>query len=122
VFDYATFGILLRVLHAKEDEFRTGWFVESVVSACLVVLVVRTKNALWSSRPAVALAATTLAVAIGTIALPFTPLAARLGFTTLPVSFLVSMLAIVALYLATAEAAKRWFYRGERDVALQSRF
>ena len=33
VFDYLTFGVLLLVLKASEAQFRTGWFVESVISA-----------------------------------------------------------------------------------------
>ena len=40
VFDYATFGVLLLVLHAGPGEFRTDWFIESVSSAALIVLVV----------------------------------------------------------------------------------
>ena len=32
-FDYFTFCVLLKVLHADEHIFQTGWFVESVVSA-----------------------------------------------------------------------------------------
>jgi P-type Mg2+ transporter len=41
VFDYFTFGGLLLALHATETQFRTSWFVESVVSASLIVLVIR---------------------------------------------------------------------------------
>jgi Mg2+-importing ATPase len=40
IFDYLTFGVLLLVLHAGVLEFRTGWLVESVISASLIVLVV----------------------------------------------------------------------------------
>jgi len=29
VFDFATFGVLLLILHAKPAEFRTGWLIES---------------------------------------------------------------------------------------------
>ena len=52
VFDYATFGVLLLVLHASPAEFRTGWFIESVASASLVVLVIRTRRPLFRSAPA----------------------------------------------------------------------
>jgi Mg2+-importing ATPase len=30
IFDFATFGVMLSVLHAGHEEFRTGWFVESL--------------------------------------------------------------------------------------------
>jgi P-type Mg2+ transporter len=41
VFDYLTFGALLLLLHAQLEQFKTGWFMESTLSASLVVLVVR---------------------------------------------------------------------------------
>lgn len=39
VFDYLTFAVLLRVLRGDAAQFRTGWFVESVISAASIVLV-----------------------------------------------------------------------------------
>ena len=59
-FDFATFGVLLLVLHAKEAELRTGWFVESVVSSALLVVVVRTRRPFYRSRPARPLTIATL--------------------------------------------------------------
>src|SRR5512146_967169 len=44
VFDYLTFGLLVFVLHATPELFRTGWFVESVISASLIVLVIRSRT------------------------------------------------------------------------------
>src|SRR5438045_8013580 len=32
-FDYLTFGLLLLVFHSTQDQFRTGWFLDSVCSA-----------------------------------------------------------------------------------------
>lgn len=111
VFDFATFGVLLWLLDAGTDEFRTGWFVESVVSACAVVLIVRSRQPLWTSRPAAMLVLTTLMVIGATILLPFTGFAEPLGFTPLPPVFLAAMLALVAVYATSAELTKRWFYR-----------
>src|SRR5574342_78269 len=37
VFDYLTFAALLFLLHANVDHFRTGWFMESVISASSIV-------------------------------------------------------------------------------------
>jgi Mg2+-importing ATPase len=112
VFDYATFGVLLLLLHAGVSEFRTGWFVESVVSACTVVLIVRSRQPLWTSRPAPLLVATTALVVIVAIALPYLPLGNLLGFTPLPPTFLLTMLLLVVCYAASAEALKRWFFAG----------
>jgi Mg2+-importing ATPase len=112
VFDYATFAVLLLILKSEAAEFRTGWFVESVVSACAIVLVIRSREPLLRSRPAKVLLLTTAAVIVAAVGLPFTPLAGPLGFVPLPISFLLTMLAIVVTYAATAEMVKQWFYRG----------
>lgn len=42
VFEYLTFGVL-RWLNDTVQQFRTGWFIESIISAALIVLVVRTR-------------------------------------------------------------------------------
>src|SRR5690349_11550969 len=74
VFDYLTFGVLRLLLHAGPTEFRTGWFIESVISAALIVLVIRTRRPFYKSKPGRYLSGATLIVAAATLALPFTPL------------------------------------------------
>jgi Mg2+-importing ATPase len=114
VFDYLTFGVLILFLHAGPAEFRTGWFVESVVSATMIVLVVRTRRSFFRSRPGRALLATTLSVVAATLLLPYTPLGKVFGFVALPPLFLGLMGLIVMAYIVSAELAKRWFYRSLR--------
>jgi len=111
VFDYLTFGVLLWLLHAGTAEFRTGWFVESVVSATLIVLVIRTRQSFLRSWPGRALLAATLVVATTTVAIPYTPLGTAFGFVPLPPLFLGLMGLIVLGYVVSAECAKRGFYR-----------
>ena len=113
VFDFLTFGVLLLVLHAEEAELRTGWFVESVVSSALIVLVVRTRRPFYRSRPGRPLLIATLVVVGLTLLLPYSPLAPLLGFVPLPPVFLVALGPIVLLYVVAAEAAKSVFYRRE---------
>jgi P-type Mg2+ transporter len=113
VFDYATFGVLLLAFHASEIQFHTGWFVESVVSAALVVLVVRTRRPMLRSAPNWRLLVATLLVVAATFALPFTPLGPPLGFTRLSPAWYGAIVAIVILYLLSAEVAKWLFYRAE---------
>jgi Mg2+-importing ATPase len=110
IFDYATFGLLMFVLHASTEQFRTGWFLESVVSATLIVLVIRTRKPFFASRPGAHLSIATLLVVATTLALPFTPLAGIFGFTPLNVSWILLLVGVVALYVVTAEFAKRIFY------------
>jgi Mg2+-importing ATPase len=111
VFDYLTFGVLLWVLRAEPAEFRTGWFVESVISAALIVLVVRTRGRFFHSPPSRPLLIATLLVVAVTVALPYTLPGALFGFVPLPPLFLALMGAIVLAYVVSAETAKRWFYR-----------
>src|SRR5205823_3486057 len=83
VFDYLTFGALWLRLGDRQQEFRTGWFIESVISATLIVLVIRSRRPLFRSRPSLPLMVAT-AGAIGiTLVLPWTKLAGMLGFAPL---------------------------------------
>jgi Mg2+-importing ATPase len=111
VFDYLTFGILLLILHATQDQFRTGWFLESVISASLIVLVIRSRTPFFRSRPGKYLLTATLLIVVVTLILPFTPLAVILGLSSLPVSFLLTIGMIVVFYIITAEVTKTIFYR-----------
>jgi P-type Mg2+ transporter len=111
VFDYLTFGVLIYFMKAGEKVFQTGWFVESVVSASLIVLVVRTRLPFLKSLPGKYLSMATVGVLGIVLALPFTPLAKVLGFVPMPISFYGWMLLIVAAYIGSAELAKQWFYR-----------
>jgi Mg2+-importing ATPase len=114
VFDYMTFGLLLLVFHATRVQFRTAWFVESVVSASLIVLVIRSRKPFFRSRPGNALLLATLSVVVIAVVVPFTPLAALLGFGPMPLVFLLCIGLIVSLYVVAAELVKRVFYKRVR--------
>jgi len=111
VFDYMTFGALLLVFHASTARFRTGWFLESVISASVIVLVVRTRRPFFRSRPGTYLLAATLAIVAVTLILPLIPLGRLFHFEPLPFSFCLLLGGIVLLYVTAAEIAKRVFYR-----------
>ncbi len=113
VFDFLTFGLLLFVLKANEQQFRTGWFLESVVSATLVVLIIRTRRPLIRSLPSRSLLIATGLTILVTAALPWSPLASVFGFEPLPGRYLLVLAMVVASYVITAEFAKAWFYRRE---------
>ena len=111
IFDWLTFGVLRLALQAGAAEFRTGWFVESVVSASLIVLVVRTRHPLLRSRPSRLLLVATCLVVITTLVLPATGLGRLFGFVPLPPVFMPVLGLIVLAYVSTAELVKGWFYR-----------
>ena len=84
---------------------------ESVVSASVVVLVMRTRGPFFRSRPGKYLLIATLVTALVAMVLPFTSVGGKLfGLTTLPVLFMALMGVIVVLYILSAEATKRVFY------------
>jgi len=111
IFDFATFFVMLHFLHASHDEFRTGWFVESLATQTLVVFLIRTRRVpFFRSRPSTAMIVTPISCAVIGAVLPFTPLAGVLGFTALPVSFFLILLGMIAIYLTLVEIAKSRFY------------
>lgn len=111
VFDYLTFGVLLLFLQATQEQFRTGWFLESVISASLIVLVIRSRKPFFESRPGKYLLMTTLLIAVVTLILPFTKLGEIFGFSWLPILFLVLIGLIILFYIITAEVVKTIFYK-----------
>ena len=114
VFDYLTFGALLLLGGARPITFRTGWFIESVVSAASVVLVVRSRRPLWRSRPGRNLVRATAFCLCATLLLPFSPLARPLGLAPPRPAILLLIGGIVLVYVASAEIVKRWFYAAAR--------
>jgi Mg2+-importing ATPase len=115
VFDFATFGVLLLFMKANQQSFQTGWFIESIFSAGVVVFAVRTRLPFTRSRPSRIMLAVTGAVMLVTLLLPYSLLAGLLGFVPLPLPYLLVLFGIVALYFLSAELTKRWFYRQARN-------
>ncbi len=110
LFDFLTFGVLWLVLRATTGQFRTGWFMESVISASLIVLVIRTRRPFVTSRPSTALLVTTLGVGVVTLLLPLTSVGTVLGFEPVPPLFFLALALILLAYVLTAELVKKHFY------------
>jgi Mg2+-importing ATPase len=111
LFDFLTFFILLRIFHASEALFHTGWFVESLATQTLVIFVIRTARNPLRSRPSVPLATTTVLIVCVGLVLPFTPLAEPLGFVPLPLGYFVFLAAATLMYLVVVEVVKRRLIR-----------
>ena len=111
-FDALTFALLLLALHAAPEEFRTAWFVESLLTELAILLVVRTHRPLLASRPSAGVLWTTIAVAAAAIVLPYLPVvASTFGFVPLPPFLMATLLAITLGYVLANELAKRHFQR-----------
>ena len=111
VFDFLMFGILLFIFHAKEKEFQTAWFIESVISATLIVLVVRTRLPFFKSLPGKYLTIATAVIVLFVLALPFTPFSEWFDFVKLPFMLYVWMFLLIATYIISAEIVKHKFYK-----------
>ncbi|NWJ50004.1 MAG: magnesium-translocating P-type ATPase [Bacteroidetes bacterium] len=111
VFDYMTFGLLLLVLRINESQFRTGWFIESVISASMIVLVIRSRKPFFKSKPGKYLLIATISIAVLTLILPFTPLGVMFGFSPLTLTTYLLLLLIVGVYIGAAEITKTIFYK-----------
>jgi Mg2+-importing ATPase len=110
IFDFLTFATLVFIIRATPETFRTGWFIESVMTEVFIILVMRTWKPLYKSLPSRPLLAGMIAVVLVTLALPYSPLSATLGLTPLPFSTLLLLATITLLYIAASELTKRVFY------------
>lgn len=113
LFDLATFGILIWVLHAGAPEFHSGWFVESLATQSLVIFAIRTRRSPFiRSRPGLSLTISVLAaVAVGAVLPQIRPVADALGFRPLPIEFWAALGVMVIAYLGLIEVVKWQFYR-----------
>ena len=114
-FDFLTFFVLRRVLHAPEALFQTGWFVESLATQALVIFVIRIRGNPLRDRPSLALGLTSLAVVAAGVALPLSPLGPTLGFVRPPAMFYPALWAIVCVYLLAVQTVMVWFYRRHQE-------
>ena len=111
VFDLLTFAVLLYGFDASPEEFRTGWFLESLLTELVIALVVRTRRPFYRSRPATLLMASTAVVILIALMLPYLSFSSVFGFVRLPANLLLAMIGLTLAYVAAVELTKRWFYR-----------
>lgn len=111
VYDFVTFGALIWLFNSSEELFHTGWFIESLATQTLVILVIRTAARPWQSRPSLPLLASVGGIVALTILLPYTALGSILGFVRPPLAFYPFLAAVVVTYLGLVEVVKEAFYR-----------
>ena len=110
IFDLLTFVVLLFIYHASVEEFRTGWFLESLLTELVIALVVRTRRVFFRSRPGKLLLVSTVIIIGIALALPYLPVNSLFGFIPLPAPLLLTIIGLTLLYVLVVEAAKKFFY------------
>jgi Mg2+-importing ATPase len=115
IFDFLTFGALLFVFRVSPAEFRTTWFLKTMITQILVIFIIRTNGRPWRNRPSPALAASSLVALVAAMALPFTPAGAWFGFQAPPPATLAGIGILVVVYHVSAELLKPWAIGGSRE-------
>jgi Mg2+-importing ATPase len=105
-YDLLTFGALIFVFGFGAAAFQTGWFIESLATQTLVLLVIRTAADPLRNRPSRPLFLAVLAALVVGLVLPYSPFATALGFVPLPPSYYAFVVAVVATYLGMVELLK----------------
>lgn len=111
VFDYVTFFFLLKIFDSDEQLFQTGWMLESVISAMVVMLIVRTARPIFKSKPNKKLIAAIIGVAIILISIIYSPINTYLGLVQLPIKAFAALMSVSLIYALTAEILKKNFYK-----------
>jgi P-type Mg2+ transporter len=110
VFDFLSFGTLLYIFRASPEEFRTGWFIESLITELVIALVVRTRHVFFRSRPGRMLLFSTLVFIGITLAIPYLPFISVFGFIPLPAPLMLTLIGLTVLYVIATEVTKKFFY------------
>ncbi len=110
-FDFLTFGCLLLGYKATIAEFRTGWWIVSVMTGVVIMLAVRTQRPFFRSQPGRWLLIAASSVAVVAVLLPFSPFAAALEFVPPSLSLFAIIAGIAVLYGITMELLKRIYFR-----------
>jgi len=137
LFDFATFFTMIFIFGIpfglsasgvplatpfQQGQFQTAWFVESLCSQTLVVLIIRTRKVpFYKSKPSKYLVLMLLSVISFAIIMPFTPVGAFFGFVPPPPAFYLALAGILGAYALLAEIVKKWFYKRNANLLEQIR-
>lgn len=111
VFDLTTFAALRIVFDADVTEFRSAWFLGSILTEIGVLFVLRTRGPFYSSKPSWQITCISLVVIAATFAVLYSPVAGILGMEAVPLPMLTLVLTVVLTYLVATEVAKPFFWR-----------
>jgi Mg2+-importing ATPase len=109
-FDLATFAILRVGFHAEAGEFRSAWFLGSILTEVCVLFVLRTRQPFYRSRPSAPLLLFSALVLLVTLAIPYSPLSVLLSLPPIPTELMLILLVVTIGYVMATEVAKRFFW------------
>ena len=116
LFDYTTFFLMLYAFGCWDPAyaplFRTGWFVESLLTQTLIIHVIRTNRIPFlQSRASTPLLFTTAVIMAVGVWLPTSSLGPLLGFTPLPWLYWPALALTLFAYMTLTQCVKAWLLR-----------
>jgi len=107
IFDFITIVVLIYALSAGPELFRTGWFLESVLSEIIITFAIRTRKRFYKSKPGKLLLITSVVTALLTVWLIFSSFGYLFEFVPLDNLTLVSIILLELIaYFAIVEILK----------------
>ena len=110
-FDFLLFAILLLLLKVRAIEFRTSWFLLSILTEIMVLLVLRTRKTFFRSRPSSSLLLLSGVIGLIGLIFPYLPFNHVFGFEPLPLYLMAITLALLVSYCTITELVKYRFYK-----------
>ncbi len=106
VADYATFSFLLFVAHANVPLFRSGWFLESIITQIIAIFLLRSRRLSIKNIPSLLVfASAAVAIAVSVVLIE-TPLGQTFAFVPLGMQTIGVIVAIVIGYAILTELGK----------------
>ena len=108
--DIVLYWLLVGVFDVSPDVFRSVWFIESLLSEAVAMLVLRSKRPFWRSRPSWGLLVFSVLSGAVAIAITFMPVVGTtLGFAPSPIYLLGAVAVLLLGYALANEVVKRRF-------------
>ena len=108
IFDFVTFGMFYVIFRSAPPLFQTSWFIESLLTQTLVILIIRTdKIPFIESRPSSTLIIMAILISIIGYLVTVTAVGKIFGFMALPIMYLAIILGITLAYLIVVFFLKR---------------
>jgi Mg2+-importing ATPase len=98
-------------LNAKDSDFQTGWFIESILTELFILFIIRTHKNFFQSKPGKYLFILSGIGLVITLFIPYSPFANEIGLKPLPLINILAMFGIVLVYIITADYLKIWFLK-----------
>jgi len=114
-FDLMTFYVLYKLLDVQASIFQTAWFLESILTELFILFIIRTYKPFLKSIPGKHLIWLSVLSLILTVVSIYAPYGTLIDLVRLPIKVIGSLMAIIIVYVITADVLKQYFFRRMGD-------